>query len=62
MYLQTEASLLKFTEVKVPSTMSLHIEAKSVLNKAKRFIASGSPKRALYSINFTPLAVTIKPP
>ena len=32
------------------------------INNPSTFIASGSPKRALYSISFTPLAVSMKPP
>ena len=62
MYLQTDASFLKFIDSKVPSPIELHIEAKSESKSVNRFIASGSPKRALYSINLTPLAVAMKPP
>ena len=38
------------------------ISIKSESNIDKTFIASGSPKRALYSINSTPALVAIKPP
>ena len=37
-------------------------EEKSDFNIDNTFIASGSPKRALYSITFIPLFVSIKPP
>ena len=38
------------------------ISIKSESNIDKIFIASGSPKRALYSISCTPAFVAIKPP
>ena len=42
--------------------MALHISIKSVSNNDNTFIASGSPKRALYSISLTPFLVAINPP
>ena len=38
------------------------MEAKSSSNRVSKFIASGSPNLALYSINLTPFPVTINPP
>ena len=42
--------------------MARQTSMKSVLRSGRMFIASGSPKRALYSISFTPEAVTMNPP
>ena len=63
-YLHTVAKFLKTILVLLRSSeiIASQILIKSEFNIDKTFIASGSPKRALYSINSTPALVAIKPP